>query len=161
MRMRSFGIGSLALMFLLASVVCLRGDEQKISLAKVPRPVTEAIKGKFPGVELAKATKETENGKTIFKVSFNYKKHNYEVECQADGTFESINKEIGVKELPEKIAKTLAEKYPEARINLIEEVTMKDTVAYYDVELVSADRKEIELEIAPDGKIQKEKNKDK
>jgi uncharacterized membrane protein YkoI len=41
------------------------------------------------------------------------------------------------------------------------QVTKKDKVVYYEIELVSADKQEIEVQIDPDGKVLKENNKGK
>jgi hypothetical protein len=154
-------LSAVVVLGLLLLTVQVRADEQKVALKNVPQAVLDAIKDKFPKAELGKAAKETEDGKTIYKLTFIYKKHNYEAECEADGTFQAINKELEVKELPEKIAKVLEEKYPKARINLIEEITKKDKIVSYDVELVSADKQEIEVQISPEGTIEKETNKGK
>ena len=44
-------------------------DEEKVPLDKLPKAVVEAVKEKFPKAELVSASKEDENGKTVFEVS--------------------------------------------------------------------------------------------
>jgi uncharacterized membrane protein YkoI len=57
------------------------------------------------------------------------------------------------------VTKTLEEKYPKATIKMVEEVyTIKDkkeTMEYYEIAVVGADKKTAEVLIAPDGKIVK------
>jgi uncharacterized membrane protein YkoI len=137
----------------------LRADEEKVPLDKVPKAVVDAVKKKFPDVKLGEASKEKEDGKTIYELAFTYKDSKYEVECEEDGTIVAIDKQIEAKELPKEVAKALEEKYPKATYKVIEEVTKKDKIAMYEVELVTADKKEIEVQVDPAGKILKEEKK--
>jgi uncharacterized membrane protein YkoI len=134
-------------------------DEEKIPLDKVPKAVLDAVKAKFPDVKLSEASKEKEGGKTIYELAFTYKDYKYEVELEEDGTFVAIDKKIEAKELPKEVLKALEEKYPKATYKIIEEVTKNDKIAYYEVELVTADKKGIEVEIDASGKILKEEKK--
>jgi len=143
--------------FLLGSVA--RADEEKVPLDKVPKAVMDAVKKKFPDAKITEASKEKEDGKTIYEVAFTYKDYKYEVECEEDGTFVAIDKQIEAKELPKEVVKTLEEKYPKATYKVIEEVTKKDKIAYYEVELVTADKKEVEVQVDPAGKVLKEEKK--
>jgi uncharacterized membrane protein YkoI len=73
----------------------------------------------------------------------------------------SLNRQIELKELPNTVAKSIEEKYPKARINLIEEVIKNDKVTHYELALVTADKKEVDVEIDPEGKILKEERSEK
>jgi uncharacterized membrane protein YkoI len=159
--MRRFvaGLAAVAALGWLA-VAVTRADEEKIDLDKVPKPVLDAVKAKFPDAKLTGASKETEDGKVIYEVAFTYKDHKYEVECLADGTFVAIDRQIDEKELPKEVAKALEEKYPKAKYDLIEEVTKKDKIEYYEVELTTADKKKVEVLVDPSGKILKEEKKE-
>jgi hypothetical protein len=160
--MRKFGwslVTAAALGFVAAAAV--RADEEKIDLDKLPKVVVEAVKKKFPDAKLTGASKEKEDGKEIFEVEFTFKDHKYEAELMPDGTFIAIDKQIEAKELPKKVVKTLEEKYPKAKYDVIEEVTKKDKVADYEIELTTEDKKKIEVVIDPAGKVIKEVKKDK
>ena len=61
--------------------------------------------------------------------------------------------------MPKAVVKTLEEKYPKATYKVIEEVTKKDKIAYYEVELVTAEKKTVEVQVDPTGKIVKEEKK--
>jgi uncharacterized membrane protein YkoI len=149
----------IALFGLILCAPGVRADEEKVPLDKVPKAVMDAVKKKFPDAKITEASKEKEDGKTIFEIAFTFKDSKYEVECEEDGTIIAIDKQIEAKELPKEVAKTLEEKYPKATYKVIEEVTKKDKIAHYEVELVTADKKEIEVEIDPAGKILKEEKK--
>src|SRR5581483_11380009 len=46
-----------------------RGDEEKVPLDKAPRPVLEAVKGRFPDAKVSGVTREKEDGKTVYEVT--------------------------------------------------------------------------------------------
>ena len=139
----------------------LRADEKKIDLDKVPKPVMDAVKAKFPDAKFSGASTETEDGKTIYELAFTVKDRKYEVECQADGTILAIDKVLDAKELPAEVTRTLDEKYADAKYDVIEKVTKKDKIEYYEFELTEADNKKVQVNIDPSGKVIKEEKKDK
>src|SRR5436309_2373152 len=59
------GVAAVAGVFLLATVAQADDKEKdkKIPLDKVPRAITDAIKGRFPGAEVTSVEKEIEDGK--------------------------------------------------------------------------------------------------
>jgi uncharacterized membrane protein YkoI len=161
MRVRRNVLWSVAVLALVGLAGVAWAEEKKIPLNKVPKAVLDAVKAKFPGAKLTGASTETENNKVIYEVAFTYKDHKYEVECTPDGGFVAIDKQLDVKELPKEVAQTLKTKYPKAKYDVIEEVTKKDKIEYYEVELTTADKKKIEVLIDPAGKVLKEEKKEK
>jgi uncharacterized protein (TIGR03067 family) len=136
--------------FYLLAAPGLRAVLDDIDVDKLPKTVTDAVKAKFPGAELTEASKETEKDKAIYQVSFTYKKHDYNIECSADGAFRAINREIEEEELPKSVAKALKEKFPDATYDGIEEAIQNDKVEFYSVALTYKDQ-EFEVECAADG----------
>jgi uncharacterized membrane protein YkoI len=134
--------------------------EEKIPLDKVPKAVLDAFKAKFPEGKLTGASIETEDGKKIYELTFTNKDHKYEMELEPNGTIIAIDKIIDAKELPAAVLRTLEEKYPKAKYNMIEEVTKKDKIEYYEVDLTTADKTHIEVLVDPSGKITKEEKKE-
>jgi len=134
-----------------------RADEEKVPLDKVPKPVIDAVKAKFPGAELKGCEKATEGNKVTYDVELKHKDNNYEVAVTPEGVITGYEKQIDAKDLPKPVTKTLEEKYPKATIKMVEEVyTIKDkkeTMEYYEIAVVGADKKSVEVLIAPDGKI--------
>jgi hypothetical protein len=158
--MKAIGMRLAALAALAVVAAGARGDEEKLPLDKVPEKVLDAVKKKFPDAKLTGASKETEDGKPIIEVEFTWKDHKYEAELTPDGEFIAIDKQIEAKELPAAVLKTLEEKYPKAKYDIIEEVTKKDKIAEYEIELTTADKKKVEALIAPDGAFLKEEKKE-
>jgi Putative beta-lactamase-inhibitor-like, PepSY-like len=154
----------LAAMILLAAG---RADEKKVALDKVPKAVLDALKAKFPDAKLVAAVEEMEEGKTVYEIAITSKKQKMDVTLTADGKIVEIEKEISAKDLPQAVAEGLETKYPKATHKKIEEVIKvkdgEEKLEYYEVLLTTVQKKTVEIEIAPDGKILKveEKNKKK
>jgi len=149
----------LAVTCLILITVSVGADERKIEVDKVPKAVLDAVKAKFPKAKLTTASQETESGKTIYEVAFVYREHKFEVECTADGNFVAIDRQLKLEELPKVVAKTLTEKFPRGKYEVIEEVTKKNKIECYEVEMTTSEGKKVEVQIDPSGKVIKEETK--
>jgi hypothetical protein len=129
-------------------------EEEKVALDKLPAPVKAALKARFPGAELKGASKESEEGETIFEVSLTYKGDKYDVALEPDGEIEEVERAIFVDALPSAVVKAIKARYPKAKIEEAEEVTDEDGEVCYEVAVV-ADGKEVEVAVTPKGKIKK------
>ena len=63
-----------------------RAQEEKIPLHRVPRAVISSAKARFPGSEIKKASKETEDGEPVFALEMKHHRHNVAVTLKVDGT---------------------------------------------------------------------------
>jgi hypothetical protein len=163
MRSATYQLGALVIAALLVLAGTISADEkkdageEKVALDKVPKAVLDAFKAKFPGAKITGAAKEKDDqGKDMFELAFTYKDYKYEAELQPDGTFIAIDKQIEFKELPKPVASTLDEKFPKATYKIIEEVTKKNKVEYYEIALVTAANESMEVLVDPSGKLLKE-----
>ncbi len=123
----------------------------------------DTVKTKFPGAKLTGASKENEKGKIEYEVALKYKDHTYDVIVAADGKLIAIEKAIAVKDLPKVVATAVATKYPKSTIKTAEEIT-KGSKVTYEVHLVTAQKRSVEVVLDSSGKIlaeevQKEKKK--
>ena len=132
-------------------------DDEKVPLEKAPAAVVEALKKRFPQATIKGLAKETDNGKTIFEVNLRESERNIDVILTPEGVILTIEKEITAKELPKVVAEAVEAKYPKATYKKYEEVYKvkegKETLEYYEVILDSAGKKDVEVEVSPDGKI--------
>jgi hypothetical protein len=151
-----FGVGAVAGLVVLAAVA--RADEEKIPADKVPKAVMAAVKDRFPGAELTSIEKETENGQVVYDIELKHKGRKYEMDIKEDGTVLEVESEIAAKDLPEAVTKALEAKYPKATYEeVMEKVKGKETKpSEYEVVLVTADKKKLEVTLTPDGKIVEE-----
>jgi len=134
--------------------------EEKVPLDKVPKAVLDVVKAKFKDAKLVSAEKEKHNDKVVYEINLKVKDQTIEVSATADGKIVSIEKTIAVKDLPKPVAETLERKYPRATIKIVEEVLEGEKVSY-EVLLVTADKKTLEVVFDPKGKVLEEEKKDK
>jgi hypothetical protein len=152
-----WGCAVAGLLFLIP--VSVRADEEKVPLDKLPQAVAQAVKAKFPEAELVSASKEVDNGMTLFEISLKHKGYNYDATFTAEGKVVSIEKEIKASELPKEVAAALTKEYPKAEHKKIEEITA-DNKTTYEVLLKTTDGKLLEVVFDPQGKVVKTEKKD-
>jgi hypothetical protein len=155
--MRAFMASGITLATVLVLGLGVRADEEKVALDKVPQAVMETVKKRFPKGELIEAAKDTADGKTEYEVTVKLKGQKIDITLTPEGKLLGLEKEIALKDLPKVVAATLTQKHPKATYKIIEEVFKvrdgKEVLEYYEVLLVTADQKEAEVLILPDGKI--------
>jgi hypothetical protein len=141
----------------------LRGDEEKVDLDRVPKPVLEAVKARFKNARVTSASKEKEDGKVVYEITVKERDRNIDVTVTPEGEIVLLEKEIAAEDLPKAVAKTLEEKYPKAAYKIVEEVIKvqkkEEKLAYYEVLLVTAEKKQLEVQVSPEGKVIKEEKK--
>ncbi len=138
-------------------------DEEKVPLDKLPKVVVEAVKKKFPNAELVEASKENEDGKTVYEVAIKDDGKKIDVTLTAEGTILGMEKQIASKDLPKAVTETLESKYAKATIKVVEEVIKikdgKENLEYYEILLVTVEKKTIEVVVNADGTIKKTEEK--
>jgi len=153
------GIASVLLVF----VAGARGDEEKVSLDKVPGPVVEAVKARFANATVTGASKEKEKGRVVYEVTIKDKGQNIDVTVTPQGEILLIEKEIAARDLPRAVARALEGKYPRATYKIVEEIVevakKQERLAYYEVLLVTAGKETLEVLVTPEGRIVKEEKK--
>jgi uncharacterized membrane protein YkoI len=140
----------------------VRADET-VPLDKVPKAVTDAIKARWPDAELPKnavAIKEIgDTKKSGYELEIKNKNDELEVTLTEAGDIVQFERELEVKDLPKAVVKALEDKYPKAELKEADEVTKvdgkKEKLAYYVVEVKTADKKTLEVQVDPDGKVLK------
>ena len=162
--MRYLAMTTLAV-FVLAAPVRAEDGEEKVPLDKVPKAVLEAAKKRFPKAKVVGASKETEKDKTVYEIELKLAGKTIDVTLTPAGVITTIEKEIDAKELPKPVAGALEKKYPKATYKIVEAVYKvtdgKEALDFYEVELVTADKKTVEVKVAADGTIKAEEDKKK
>jgi hypothetical protein len=84
----------------------------------------------------------------------NGRKH--EMDVKEDGTIINFENEIAPKDLPAAVVNAVKAKHPNCKIKEAMEVMIikdtKDVVEEYEVLIETADKKDLELAVSPDGK---------
>jgi hypothetical protein len=156
--MQHVALASVAVLVLLAAP--LRADEENVPLDKVPKAILQSVKKRFPKAEVVRASKETtEDKKTVYEIELKEGGKTTDVTLTPEGVITLIEKEITVEDLPKAVRETLDTKYPKATYQIVEVVyTVKDgkeKLDFYEAHFTTADKKVLEVEITPEGKIKK------
>lgn len=154
---------SLAALLTVSLFASARADEDKVPLDQLPKAVSQAVKKRFPKAELVDASKETEGGKTEYEVTIKNAGKKTDVTLTPDGTIVGMEKEIDVAELPQVVIDTVESKYKNAKYKKIEEIIKvkdgKESFESYEILLVTADKKTVELVVAVTAMITKTEEK--
>ncbi|QJW99941.1 PepSY-like domain-containing protein [Frigoriglobus tundricola] len=142
-----------------------RADEEKVPLDKLPKGVLEAAKKRFPKAEAVGASVEKEGGKFVYEVELKEAGKTIDLTLTADGVITLIEQEIDAKDLPKAVVAALDNKYPKVTYKTVEAVYAvkdgKEKLDFYEVLVLTTDKKEVEVQIAADGKIKHEEEKKK
>jgi len=134
--------------------------ETDLELDKIPKVVMDALNAKFPKAEIHKWTKEKEDDIVVYDIKFKQEGRKFQADIKEDGTIHNWEKEIADRNLPEAVKKAVETKYPESTIKEIMEITAvkdgNDVLEGYEIVFETVDKKEIEVMVAPEGKILEE-----
>jgi hypothetical protein len=139
--------------------------EAPIELDKIPKVVMAALKAKFPDAEIHKWTKEKEGDIVVYDIEFKQQDRKFEADIKEDGSIHNWEKEIAATDLPEAVKKAAEDKYPNSTHKEIMEITAvkqgDDVLEGYEIVLETAEKKEIEITVAPDGEILEDSGEEK
>ena len=156
MRHCLFLIGAFAL-FLLIGTRDLGAQEEAVPVDKVPKTVMDALLAKFPKAKIDKCTRAKEGSEIIYDIEFKQEGRKCEADIKESGAYVNYEKAIGAKDLPRTVRDAIAKRYPKATLQeVMEETEVKgkdEKLSAYEVVLLTADRKEVEVRVSPDGGI--------
>src|SRR5688572_1345638 len=147
----------------------VRAQEEAVPPDRIPKAVMSALLEKFPKAKIDKCTKAKEFGTIVYDIEFKQEGRKCEADIKENGTYINYEKAIEAKDLPRAVRDAIEKRYPKATLKEVmeeTEVTGKDEkLSAYEVVLVTADQKDVEVRMSPDGKILEdtgaEKPKDK
>jgi uncharacterized membrane protein YkoI len=153
-------VGLFAVVFaglLLAQPAAGAAEKDKLGLDKIPKKVMDALKAKFPKAQIDKWTKEKEGDTVVYDIEFKQDGRKLEADIKEDGTIHNWERQIRAARLPEAVKKAVETKYPKSALKEVMAVTAvkdgKDVLEGYEIVLETADKKEVEVTVAPGGKI--------
>jgi hypothetical protein len=128
--------------------------EKKVDLKKVPAAVKKAVKKAFPDGKIVSVSTEKEKGELVYEVQLKVKKQNVDATFTPDGKLVSVEKEITVADLPKAVKDALDKRYPKATVKKVEDVRITaGDKKFFELLLVTQDKKTVEVKFAPDGKL--------
>jgi hypothetical protein len=171
MTVRHLGLIAVLLAFAIAAPIARADDkDKKLDLDKIPKKVMDSLKAKFPKAEIHKWTKEKEGDAEVYDIEFTENGRKCEADIKEDGTMVNYEKEVAAKDLPKAVLEAVEKKYPKATLKECMECTeikgKEEKLEGYEINLVTADKKAVEVTVSPEGKIledssEKKEKKDK
>jgi hypothetical protein len=160
-------VAILSLALFVAGAVSVRAEDE-IKVSDLPKDVAAAVKAKFPKGEMTKASKEEEDGKTIYEVVVESEGTTLDVSVSDKGKLLEIEKTIAAEKLPEAVASAIKAKYPEAKIKKAEEIIKFESEPggdeeekLFEVVLATSGKPDVEVKLSPSGKIIEDDEEDK
>jgi hypothetical protein len=144
---------SIACVGLFTTLTSAFADEKKIPIEDLPKAVLRAAQKAFPEAQLVGASKETEDGETIYEVEMKLGGKSIDLEIDDEGEIEAVEKEIEADELPKAVTRTLSKLFPKAKIAKVEEVSDENDMVVYELTLAVEGKSPQEILFSPNGKI--------
>jgi hypothetical protein len=123
----------------------------------IPANVMAALTTKFPQAKLDKWSREKEDGKDVYDIEFRQADRKFEADIFADGTIHNWEQQVALSDLPQPVVQTVSRQFPKAAIKEIMAVTAvtngSERLEGYEIVLKRTLKRDVEVTIAPDGKI--------
>jgi hypothetical protein len=134
-------------------------DEKKAKSVSLPKAVEKSLKAKYPGAKIRNVGKEKNaEGETIYEVEMTVATP-VDVNFDAKGEIEAIERGIGIFELPEVVRKVATKAFPKGKIVKAETIVEEEGELNYEVVIELKGKKPFELVMAGNGKILKDGSK--
>lgn len=123
----------------------------------IPAAVMNALTKKFPQASIEKWTVEKEDGHEVYDIEFKQANHKFEADILADGRIDNWEQQIAVGDLPQPVTQTVSRLFPKGVLKEVMAMTVitdgTEHLEGYEIVMQRRLRKDVELTIAPDGKI--------
>lgn len=144
-------------LFLFVGTGEIQAQEKSVPPDKIPKVVMEALLARFPKAKIHKCTKAKEFGTVVYDIEFKQEDRKCEADIMENGTFINYEKAIEAKDLPKVVSDATEKRYPKSTLKeIMEETEVKgkdETLFGYELVLVTAEKKYVEMKLSPDGKI--------
>jgi hypothetical protein len=148
---------SLALTFVSAPAAGGTPQSAPGSGKSIPANVMAALTAKFPEAKIDKWSKEKEDGKEVYDIEFKQADKKFEADIFANGTIHNWERQIAASDLPQPVVQTVSKQFPKAEMKEIMAVTAvtngNEHLEGYEIVVKRAMKKDVEMTIAPDGKV--------
>jgi len=147
---------------LLAGTCFVFAGEKKISKKELPDSARTAFGRAYPLAKILGASKEMEEGKTLYEIESTDGTTRRDVLCKADGTLVEIEETVALSDLPDHVKATIQKESSGKKISKIEKLIRGQTVEY-EIHMVRG-KKKYELLLDSEGKVvrpEKEKQEGK
>jgi hypothetical protein len=134
-----------------------RAQEESVPQDKIPTAVMDALLSKFPQAKIDKCHKAKEGDDIVYDIEFKQQGRKCEADITEKGTYINYEKAIEAKDLPKAVTAAIKKRYPKSSMKEIMEETevngKNEKLAAYEVVLLTADQKDVEVKVSPQGEI--------
>jgi len=120
----------------------------------------KSLNAKFPKAYIVAWEREEEGGAVLHDIEFTQEDCKFEADIREDGSILNWERAVDAKKLPAAVRKTVDTAYAKSTIReIMESMTVKDgkdVLEGYEISLQTADQKNVEVMMAPDGRILEE-----
>jgi hypothetical protein len=138
----------------------LAGETEAPPPEKLPGVVMKALLDKFPEAKLQKWDREVENDTVMYDVEFTQDDRHFEADIRENGSIVNWERELKEVDLPDEVRVTMQSHYPGSVVLQAMEIMIvgdnTDTLEGYEITLETVDKEQIEIMVAPDGKLMEE-----
>lgn len=151
--------------FLVSAPAAYAKEKDTLDLDKVPQKVMDGLKARFPKAEIHKWTQEKEDSLVIYDFEFKQDGKKFEADVKEDGSIFNWEKAIKAQDLPKAVREAVEAEYPKSELKEIMQITAvnegKEALEGYEIVLETAADEEVEVMVAPEGKILEDSGKKK
>ena len=127
-------------------------EPPSIPIASLPAAVQATVREQTRGAVIRNISKEIENGKTVYEIETKVGGRSRDMIVGADGTLMVVESQVVLDSLPEPVRNTFVKNTGKGKIVVLESVTLKDSLAYYEAQVMTAGKRS-ELKVDPSGHL--------
>ena len=132
-------------------------QDEPVAQDKIPKAVMDALLVRFPQAKIDTCTRTTEGGAVVYDIEFKQEGRKCEADITEAGTYINYEKAIQAGSLPKAVRNAIERRYPKSALKEIMEETevhgSSERLSAYEVVLMTAAKKEVEVRVSPDGRI--------
>jgi hypothetical protein len=134
-----------------------QAQDESVTQDKIPKAVMDALRARFPNPRIDTCTRAREGDVVVYDIEFTQDGRKCEADITEKGVYINFEKAIAERNLPKAVRNAVEKRYPKCTLKeIMEETEVKgkeEKLSAYEVVLVTADKKEAEVRVSPDGKI--------
>ena len=127
-------------------------EPASIPLASLPAAVQTTVKAQTQGAVIHNISKEIENGKTVYEIETKVGTRSRDMIVGADGALMVVESQVALDSLPAAVRSTIVKSTGKGKIAVLESVTLGDSLAYYEAQIVTAGKRS-EVKVDPAGHV--------
>jgi len=132
---------------------CEKEYEKTITKEDLPQVILDAFTAGYPEASVTGYTKEAEDGKICYEISFELEGQKIDILYNVEGVVVELEKTISAEEMPEPIKEAIAKEIPEHSLIRIEKVKKEGKLFYEAKILDTKNDKKYELFFSDSGEL--------